>query len=58
MKPPLFWRVVNSIRAWCERDDRLLVEQWRSAYGPVSKSVGPKYLNLRLVRGARKSQAA
>lgn len=58
VKPPLFWRVVNLLRAWCERDERLLVEQWRSAFGPQKepRRVIP-FLNLRHVRDRKRRVA-
>lgn len=38
--PPFLWRfILNPLRAWLERDDRLLVEQWREAYKPDAKKV-------------------
>lgn len=51
MKPPIFWRAVNMIRAWSESDSRLLVEQWKSAYAPVPKAKANR--NLILIRGSR-----
>lgn len=55
MKPPLFYRlVVNPLRAWLERDDRLLVEQWRDAFKPAPRLKVRPFLNLRVSRSARK----
>lgn len=56
MNPPLFWRVINAIRRWSERDDRLLVDQWKAAYGPQPRKVIP-FLNL-TVRRAEKRRCA
>ena len=47
--------IVNAIRRWSERDDRLLVEQWKSAFQPERK-VGPPQLNLRVMRGGKQRE--
>lgn len=39
MKPPLIYRLVNALRAWTERDDRMLVEQWKTAFAPEVRHV-------------------
>lgn len=55
MRPPLFYRlVVNPLRAWLERDERLLVEQWRDAFKPEARSTVRPFLNLRVMRDARR----
>lgn len=55
--PPLLYRlVVNPFRRWLERDDRLLVEQWKAAYGPAPLKVVP-FLNLRVIRSASRKVA-
>lgn len=55
VKPPLCYRLLNAIRAWCERDDRLLVEQWKDAFKPEPRKV--RHLNLRIVRDQRRRVA-
>lgn len=37
MTPPLVYRLLNAIRAYCERDDRLLVEQWKDTFKPEQR---------------------
>lgn len=41
MKPPPVYRLLNMIRAYWERDDRLLIEQWKDTFkpGPKRKTV-------------------
>lgn len=56
--PPLFYRlVINPLRAWLERDDRLLVEQWKAAYAPDRKTNVVPFLNLLVKRDARRKVA-
>ena len=55
-----FWfsRFVNAFRRWSEdRDRRLLVEQWKSAFKPEPKKVR-LFINLRVVRSASKRRVA
>lgn len=52
MRPPLFYRLLNAIRAYLERDDRLLVEQWKDTFKPVPRKV-IKFRNLHVVRDGR-----
>ena len=63
MKPPMFWRLLNGLRAWCEQDERLLIPHWIDAFGPKQpappeKTVPFVPLNLRIVRGGHKERAA
>lgn len=37
MRPPLFWQLVNALREWSERDERLLVEHWKAAFAPAPR---------------------
>lgn len=54
-RPPLLWRLVlNPLRRWLERDDRLLVEQWKVAFAPERSAKVVQFLNLRVARSARK----
>ena len=55
----LFYRlVVNPLRRWAERDSRLLVEQWKAAYGPPPKSNVRPFLNLVVTRAEQKRRVA
>lgn len=58
MRPPLFWQFVNAVREWRERDDRMLVEQWKAAFAPAPEvpKVRP-FLNLRVYRSASRKVA-
>jgi hypothetical protein len=48
--PPLFYRlVVNPIRAWIERDDRLRVEHFKDTFKPSAKVI--EFRNLKVARG-------
>ena len=54
MRPPLLYRwFVNPLRAYLERDSRLLVEQWKDALKPEPRKV--VHINLYVVRDARES---
>ena len=53
MTPPLFYRLVfNPVRAWLERDERLLIQQWKDAFGPKPKKV--LHMNLLVSRDQRR----
>ena len=57
VRPPLlYWLIVNPLRHWWERDDRLLVEQWRSTFAPEPKKV-LQFLNLTVSREPRRKVA-
>lgn len=52
MRPPWIWRaVLIPIRHWVERDERMLVVQWKAAYRQERKKVVP--INLLVVRSDR-----
>ena len=48
MKPPLFWRFINTLRAWSEQDDRMLVEQWIDAFKPEDADAETERLSASL----------
>jgi hypothetical protein len=58
VRPPLFWRFVNVVRAWSERDDRMLVDQWKAAFAqPKDIPKVRPFLNLRVMRSASRKVA-
>lgn len=51
MRPPWLYRLLlNPLRRWSERDDRLLVEHWKAAYGPAPQPKVVPFRNLLIVR--------
>lgn len=54
----LYVLVINPLRRWAERDSRLLVEQWKSAYGPPPKSNVRPFLNLVVTRSTSTRKVA
>lgn len=57
MKPPLFWRGVNALRRWCEREwpEGSWRQQTASAWtAPKQPLRFPGVLNLRVVRSRRR----
>ncbi len=56
--PPLFYRLVlNPLRQWAERDERLLVEHWKATLAPTPKAK-VAYINLLVRRDTRTRQVA
>ena len=58
VRPPMLYRlVINPLRAWLERDDRLLIEHWKDAMKPETR---PKvrYINLIVSRDTRARRIA
>ena len=59
MRPPWLYRLLlNPLRRWSERDDRLLVEHWKAAYAPEKTTNVRPFLNLRVSRGSQQRKVA